>query len=131
MLKFIRPMFPTLVEVPPTGDNWIHEIKYDGYRTQVIVEDGKARAFTRTGIDWSSTYKQIVEAAQALPAKSAILDGEAIVLNEKGSSDFHSLRSAMRWSPGRIIFVPFDLLHLNGIDLRRDPCLHAAPSCSN
>ncbi|RWO46431.1 MAG: hypothetical protein E5Y04_29485, partial [Mesorhizobium sp.] len=63
MLKFIRPMFPTLVEVPPTGDNWIHEIKYDGYRTQVIVEDGKARAITRRGYDWSSTYKTIVEAA--------------------------------------------------------------------
>lgn len=123
MLKFIRPMFPTLVEVPPTGDNWIHEIKYDGYRTQVIVGGGKARAFTRTGIDWSSTYKQIVEAAQVLSARSAILDGEAIVLNEKGVSDFHSLPSAMRWSPGRIIFVAFDLLHLSGVDLRREPLL--------
>ncbi|WP_348630379.1 hypothetical protein [Mesorhizobium sp. M7A.F.Ca.US.006.04.2.1] len=52
-LKFIRPMFPTLVEVPPTGDNWIHGIKYDGYRTQIIIENGTARAITRRGYDWS------------------------------------------------------------------------------
>ncbi|RWO36773.1 MAG: ATP-dependent DNA ligase [Mesorhizobium sp.] len=123
MLKFIRPMFPTLVEVPPTGADWIHEIKYDGYRTQVIIENGTARTITRRGYDWSSTYKTIVEAAATLPATSAIIDGEAIVLNEKGVSDFHSLRSAMRWAPDRIIFVAFDLLHHDGIDLRPEPLL--------
>lgn len=122
MLKFIRPMFPTLVEVPPTVDNWIHEIKYDGYRTQVHVEDGAARAFTSTGIDWSTTYKQVVGAAKDI-AGSAILDGEVVVLNDAGSSDFHALRSAMRWSPGKIIFVAFDLLHLDGEDLRRVPLI--------
>ncbi|PAP91400.1 hypothetical protein [Mesorhizobium wenxiniae] len=121
-LRFIKPMSPTLVEVPPTGPNWIHEVKYDGYRTQVAIERGTARAFTSTGINWSSTYKQIVGAANDL-AESAIIDGEAIVLNEAGVSDFRSLRSAMRWSPGRIIFVAFDLLHLNGVDLRRLPLL--------
>ncbi|WP_346732390.1 hypothetical protein [Mesorhizobium opportunistum] len=52
-LKLIRPMFPTLVEVPPTGDNWIRGIKYDGYRTQIIIENGTARAITRRGYDWS------------------------------------------------------------------------------
>ncbi|WP_348629422.1 ATP-dependent DNA ligase [Mesorhizobium sp. M7A.T.Ca.US.000.02.2.1] len=98
------------------------EIKYDGYRTQVIVEDGTARTITRRGYDWSSTYKTIVEAAATIP-KSAIIDGEAIVLNEKGVSDFHSVRSAMRWAPDRIIFVAFDLLHHDGIDLRREPLL--------
>ncbi|RWN06016.1 MAG: hypothetical protein EOR94_32350, partial [Mesorhizobium sp.] len=87
-----------------------------GYRTQVIVEDGTARTITRRGYDWSSTYKTIVEAAATLSPKPAIIDGEAIVLNEKGVSDFHSLRSAMRWAPDRIIFVAFDLLHHDGID---------------
>ncbi|MEI9428689.1 ATP-dependent DNA ligase [Mesorhizobium sp. Cs1299R1N3] len=121
-LKFIPPMKPKLVEVPPTGDNWIHEIKYDGYRTQVAIEGGAARALTSTGIDWSKTYKQVVDAAKDL-AGSAILDGEVVVLNDAGVSDFHALRSAMRWSPSRIIFVAFDLLHLGGADLRRVPLI--------
>ncbi|MDF3218435.1 DNA ligase, partial [Mesorhizobium ciceri] len=78
---------------------------------------------TRRGYDWSSTYKTIVEAAATLSPKSAIIDGEAIVLNGKGVSDFHSLRSAMRWAPDRIIFVAFDLLHLDGVNLRPAPLL--------
>lgn len=121
-LRFIQPMLPTLVEVAPTGDNWIHEIKYDGYRTQVHIEGGTARALTRTGIDWSGTYKQVVEAAKGL-ADSAIIDREVIVLNDAGASDFHALRSAMRWNPGKFIFVAFDLLHINGDDLRRLPLI--------
>ena len=122
-LSFIEFQSPTLVEQPPEGDDWIHEIKHDGYRTQLVIERGQARAFTRKGFDWSTRYQPIVTAAAELPVKSAILDGEMIVMNEAGISDFHNLRSAMRWQPDRLAFVAFDLLHLDGADLRRRPLM--------
>ena len=62
-LAFIPPMFPTLVEVPPESDDWIHEIKYDGYRTQLVIDAGGIRAFSRRGVDWTDKYRPIVEAA--------------------------------------------------------------------
>ena len=74
----------------------MHEIKHDGYRTQLIIERGKARALTRRGYNWSSKYAPIVEAAAALPAESAILDGEVVVFDDKGVSDFNALRWGMR-----------------------------------
>src|SRR3954447_18671004 len=122
-LAFVEFQLPTLVDAPPEGDGWVHEVKYDGYRTQLVIERGRARAFTRRGFDWSAKYPQLVDAAAALPVKSAIIDGEAIVMNKAGLSDFGALRSAMRWEPGRIVFVAFDLLHLDGDDLRLRPLL--------
>ena len=77
----------TLVETPPDGDGWVHEVKHDGYRTEFIVEGGRARAFTRRGFDWSDKYPRLVEAAAALPVTSEIIDGEVIVMNEVGLSD--------------------------------------------
>jgi bifunctional non-homologous end joining protein LigD len=120
-LRFIGFMLPTLVERPPEGDDWIHEIKYDGYRTELVIQGGKAQAFTRRGFDWSAKYPTIVSTAAELPVKSAIIDGEAIVLDEKGVTKPDALRSAMRWQPERLVFVAFDLVHLNGEDLRFEP----------
>jgi bifunctional non-homologous end joining protein LigD len=122
-LSFVEFQLPTLVDDPPEGNAWIHEIKYDGYRTQLVIEHGDARAFTRNGHDWSAKYLPIVEAARGLPAEAAIIDGEAIVMNEAGLSDFGKLRSAIRWQAGRIIFVAFDLLHLDGEDYRKEPTI--------
>lgn len=85
------------------------------------MERGKARALTRRGFDWSEKYAPIVEAAADLPVRSAIVDGEVVVFNDTGLTDFQALRSAMRWEPGRLIFIAFDLLHLNREDLRRQP----------
>ena len=113
-LKFIPFQIPTLVDAPPAGDGWVHEIKHDGYRTELIVEGGKARAFTRNGYDWSERYPHIVGAARAIPVRNAIIDGEAIVQNELGVSDFHALRSSMTTEPHRVLFFAFDLLHLDG-----------------
>jgi bifunctional non-homologous end joining protein LigD len=79
-LSFIDFQLPSLSDTPPEGDGWIHEIKHDGYRTELLVERGKARALTRRAFDWSTKYEPIVEAAASLPAKSAILDGEVVVL---------------------------------------------------
>jgi bifunctional non-homologous end joining protein LigD len=120
-LRFIEFILPTLVERPPEGDDWIHEIKYDGYRTELLIQGGECQAFTRRGFDWSAKYPTIVKAAAALPVKSAIVDGEAIVLDEKGMTDIGALRSAMRWQPERLIYVAFDLIHLDGEDLRFRP----------
>ena len=119
-LQFIPPLVPVISAKPPEGGDWIHEVKYDGYRTQLIIEDGKARAFTKTGLDWSAKYGPVVEAAAALPCKNAILDGEMVVLDERGVSDFLALPGAIRKAPERLVFVAFDLLHLDGFDRRWD-----------
>src|SRR4051794_28957977 len=122
-LRFIEFQHPTLVEAPPDGDGWLHEIKYDGYRTELLIERGKARAFTRRAFDWTEKYALIVDAAAKLPVKSAIIDGEVIVMNDVGLSDFSTLRSAMRWQPERMVFVGFDLLYLDGKDIRSRPLI--------
>jgi bifunctional non-homologous end joining protein LigD len=118
-LRFIEPQLPSLVDQPPEGKHWIHEVKHDGYRCIVIVERGGARVYTRNGFDWSERYPSIVRAATNLRCKSAIIDGEAIVQDGNGASNFESLRSAMRWQPHTIILYAFDLLHLDGKDLRQ------------
>ncbi|MBZ9799426.1 DNA ligase D [Mesorhizobium sp. ES1-4] len=123
-LSFIEFQSPTLVEKAPDGGNWLHEIKYDGYRTQLVVKGGTARAFTRRGYDWSHRYKRIVQTAASLRANSAIIDGEAVVLGETGLPDYQALERELGnpRSP-RLIFYAFDLLHLNGSDLRQQPLL--------
>ena len=120
-LKFIEPQLASPVDQPPEGKHWIHEIKYDGYRCQVLLELGHARVFTRNGYDWSDRYPSIVRAAAKLPCLSAIIDGEAIVQDHNGVSDFDALSSAMRWRPDSVILYAFDLMHLSGKDLRQQP----------
>jgi bifunctional non-homologous end joining protein LigD len=93
-LDFIEPADPVLQDEPPSGAGWIHEIKQDGFRTQLILELGHVRAFSRSGLDWSDRYPAIVAAAETLNATSAILDGEVVLPDEKGASDFHNLMSA-------------------------------------
>jgi hypothetical protein len=73
-------MLPSLAIEPPAGEHWIHEIKFDGYRTVLVIEDGEARAFTRNRLDWSDRYRPIVEAASKLRCRSAVIDGEVVVL---------------------------------------------------
>jgi len=113
-LRFIEPQLASAVDQPPKGKHWIHEIKHDGYRSQVVIERGHARVFTRNGYDWSDRYPGIVRAAACLRCKSAIIDGEAIVQQGDGRSDFESLQSAIRGRPYSIILYAFDLLHLDG-----------------
>ena len=118
-LRFIEPQLASPVDQPPEGKQWIHEIKYDGFRCQVLLERGWARVFTRNGHDWSDRYSSIVRAASNLRCRSAIIDGEAIVQDGNGASDFDALNSAMRWHPDSIILYAFDLMHLDGTDLRQ------------
>ncbi|WP_032900953.1 RNA ligase family protein [Mesorhizobium ciceri] len=122
-LKFIKPQEPVLVLEPPVSDDWLHEIKYDGFRTQIILDWAGARAFTRTGIDWSKRYWPIVTAAEQLKAKSFILDGEMIAPEPDGRPNFHAMHSRMAWNAELLAFVAFDILYLDGEDLRPRPAI--------
>src|SRR5262245_54998162 len=101
-LRFVEPQLASSVEQPPQGKHWIHEIKHDGYRSHLVIERGRAHVFSRNGYDWSDRYPSIVRAAAKLQCKSAIIDGEAIVQNGHGASDFGALQSALRKPPHSI-----------------------------
>jgi DNA ligase D-like protein (predicted ligase) len=114
-------MKPTLVDAPPPGEGWIHEVKHDGYRTLIAVDGASTRAFTRNGHDWSRQYRPIVDAAAQLPCRSAVIDGEMVVQDEAGRSDFHAMRAAVTREPERLVLFAFDLPMLDGRDLRDEP----------
>jgi bifunctional non-homologous end joining protein LigD len=117
-LSFIEPQLATLTADPPAGDEWHHELKYDGYRVQLIFDAHGARAFTRNGHDWSDRFPFVLAAVRELRCSSAILDGEMIVQDEQGRSDFDAFKRALGCHPAALIFMAFDLLHLDGRDLR-------------
>lgn len=116
-------MEPSLVESAPDGDQWLQEVKYDGYRTQIVVTGGDARAYTRRGHDWTDRYAPVVAAAARLKCRSATLDGEMIVQDAQGRSDYHAFRRALHREPERLVFYAFDLLGLDRQDLRSKPLL--------
>ena len=120
-LTFIEPMQPTLIDEPVLGEGWVHEVKWDGYRTQIVIEQGIVRVFTRRGFDWALRYKHIAAEASNLPCQSAIIDGEVILADPAGASDFAGLRAVLARNPAQLTFVAFDLLHLDGKDLRGQP----------
>ncbi|PTQ62380.1 ATP-dependent DNA ligase LigD phosphoesterase module /ATP-dependent DNA ligase LigD polymerase module [Sphingomonas aurantiaca] len=105
----------TLVDAVPSGSAWLHEVKYDGYRALVSLANGKAKVFTRSGLDWTDKFAAIAEAAAKLPVKSALIDGE-IVAFKNGHPDFSTLKDAIS-SGGDMTFFAFDLLALDGEDL--------------
>lgn len=126
MPRRVEPCVATLVDKPPKGPNWAFEVKWDGYRAALHIEPGRVRIFTRGGYDWTSRFPSIAADASNLGATTAIIDGEAVVLDEKGRSDFGLLQRALGRrpgvrGPGEILLFAFDLLYLNGRDLRRLP----------
>ncbi|RWQ41984.1 MAG: ATP-dependent DNA ligase, partial [Mesorhizobium sp.] len=100
------------------------EVKFDGYRSQIIIDEAGTRIFTRNGMDWTAKYPDLVETAKGLVVESAIVDGEIIVPNETGLADFAALRRAITRRQHDLYFVAFDLLHFNGNDLRDLPLEH-------
>lgn len=122
-LSFIAPSIPTLLDAPPEGAAWLHEVKHDGFRTIIIIERGQVPAYTRNGFDWTDRYKHIAGAVAALPCRAAILDGEVVVQDKHGASDFEALQAALSSRRGALIFYAFDLLHLNGKDIRDRPLI--------
>src|SRR5271155_2681127 len=117
---FVEPMLATLSKSPPTGDRWLHEIKFDGYRLQAHIEDGKVTLWTRGGLDWTHKFGDAVPAAlRDLPVRTALIDGELVVENESGVAEFSLLQADL--SQGRLdrfAYYVFDCLYLDGNDLR-------------
>ena len=112
-----------LVDTVPAGDRWIHEMKYDGYRILVAVGGEEARAYTRSGLDWSGRFPSVLLEARKLKVRSALIDGEAVVIDAEGRSSFQALQNALKGDPASIDFYAFDLLELDGEDLTRLPLL--------
>ena len=109
----------TLVKGVPEGDGWLHEVKYDGYRILGRLEDGHVRLVSRNGKEWTERFALVAEEIAGLPAQSALLDGEVVVVDSDGTSDFQALQNYVkRHQEGALQYCAFDLLYLNGFDLR-------------
>jgi bifunctional non-homologous end joining protein LigD len=111
----------TSVDKVPSGKRWVHEIKFDGYRVQVHLRDAAVKIFTRRGHDWTNRFRKIAADAWHVSAGSAIMDGEVVVPSADGATDFSVLQSELKGRSKKIVLVAFDLLYLNGYDLRRLP----------
>jgi len=120
MPTFIAPQLCKFADRPPTGPDWVHEIKFDGYRLQLRIENGEATLRTRKGLDWSEKFSAITKEAQRFP--DAIIDGEVVALDHNGAPDFAALQAAL--TEGRsenLVYFAFDLLFADGADLCARP----------
>ena len=123
-LAFIRPLSPSVAVRPPKGDDWLHEPKWDGFRFQIIKDGSNVRFYSRHGAEYTDRLPGMVEAFRKLPTPSAILDGELVLIAPQGSAHFYRLMAQMRTShpdESQLLFMAFDLLHEDGVDLRGLP----------
>ena len=118
---FIEPALATSIDKVPSGERWLHEIKFDGYRVQVHLANNGVKVFTRRGNDWTKRFKKIADDAWHINAGSAIIDGEVVVPLANGTTDFSMLQNELKGKSTKIVMVTFDLLYLNGYDLRKLP----------
>jgi len=123
--RFVEPCLATLQEKPPAGEAWLHEVKFDGYRLQARISAGRVKLLTRTGLDWTERFgSRIADALAALPCETALVDGEVVALGENGISSFSALQAALSdGETANLVFFAFDLLHLDGEDLKGEPLL--------
>jgi len=116
--KFVQPELATLVERPPEGDSWLHELKHDGYRMLARLDHRRTQLWSRNARDWTESFPDVAAAVARLPAEQAILDGEGTVLLPDGTSSFQALQNFMSGAgDGRLAYMIFDLLYLDGRDL--------------
>lgn len=118
---FVSPQLATLVEAPPAGAEWLHEIKYDGYRAIASLGDGGVKIRTRNGLNWTDKFVSLVPSLEKLPCKNALLDGEIAVADKTGRTDFGALQDALANGKGGFGYYLFDLLELDGKDFRKRP----------
>jgi bifunctional non-homologous end joining protein LigD len=118
---FIEPALATAITKVPSGERWVHEIKFDGYRVQAHLANAEVRLFTRRGNDWTKRLRKIASDAFEINAGSAIIDGEVVVPSADGTTDFSVLQNELKGRSTKIVLVAFDLLYLNGYDLRKLP----------
>jgi bifunctional non-homologous end joining protein LigD len=116
------PQLATLANSVPEGDDWLHELKFDGYRAVVFFENGKVRLVSRNGNDWTARFRAVADALETLPIKNAILDGEVVSLDAKGLSNFQLLQNQLkRGDDATLVEYLFDMPHCEGFDLARTP----------
>ncbi len=122
--SFVVPQLALAVKSPPRGNSWVHELKLDGYRIHARLQGGEARLFTRTGLDWTARYVAPAKALRKLPAKSAYLDGELCAVGLDGLTSFAEMQAATDGqSASGLVYFAFDLLYLDGKDLRAEPLI--------
>ncbi len=121
----LEPQLATRVDRPPGGDEWLHEMKIDGYRILARLQRGRVVLLSRHGHDWTARLPEVLEAVGKLRVQQALLDGEAAVLQADGTTSFQALQNRMGEGArtGRLVYYVFDLLHLDGYDLRGAPLL--------
>jgi bifunctional non-homologous end joining protein LigD len=117
--RFVVPCSPTSRKSPPAGDDWLHEIKHDGYRLQAHVREGAVALFTNRGNDWTARMPTIAASVHALPVNNVILDGELVAVDTKGQPVFYDLPAELKARvKAKLVYYTFDLLYLDGFDLR-------------
>jgi bifunctional non-homologous end joining protein LigD len=114
----VAAQLATLVDEAPPGEQWLHEMKFDGYRILARVEDGRARLLSRNGKDWTAQFPAVAEAVEGLPVRTALLDGEVAIVLPDGTTSFQALQNALAGpAEGRLAYFLFDLVHLEGVSL--------------
>jgi bifunctional non-homologous end joining protein LigD len=122
--RFRAPQLATLRSTPPSGgEDWLHEIKFDGYRALVASASGRSRLYTRSGLDWTDRFPRIAEAVAQLPMRSVLVDGEIVATDEQGRSDFGRLQEALDARSGGLIYYIFDLLEIDGAEIATSPLI--------
>ena len=127
MPEFLPPQLATLVGEPPEGEEWLHELKFDGYRMLCHLNRGRVRFWSRNKKDWTHKFPHLGKAIKEFPASVAILDGEVVAVDSKGRASFQKLQQAMKTGDAGFIFHVFDLIYVDGFNLTRTP-LHLRKS---
>ena len=121
MPESLPPQLATLVEKPPSGDAWLHELKFDGYRMLCYLSRGQAKFLSRNGKDWTVKFPNVAAALKTLPVTTAILDGEIVIQDKGGRSSFQALQQSMKTRSSAFVFQIFDLVYLDGFNITRTP----------
>ena len=122
--RWIPPQLTQLAEAAPSGPQWLHEIKLDGFRMAARIDRGRAQLHTRTGLEWTDKYPSVVAALANIRAKAAYLDGELCGVGDDGLPSFSQTQAASDGERGvRLVYYAFDLLHLDGRDIARLPLI--------
>ena len=120
MPEFVSPQLATLVKEPPKGDEWLHELKFDGYRLLCFLNRGQVRLWTRHQKDWTDKFPNVAKALKSLKVQSAILDAEVVALDSSGRSSFQMLQQAIHKTGGRgLVLEVFDVIYLEGFSLTK------------
>jgi ATP-dependent DNA ligase len=121
--QFIEPQLTKLVEKAPSGPEWVHEAKLDGYRMAARIDRGSVQLLTRSGLDWTEKYPETAAALAALPVASAYLDGELCALDDAGITSFSLMQAASDSGAGALVYFAFDVLYLDGEPIHPKPLL--------